>query len=273
MRILTIVAVAAALAAPAAAAEPIELADTGGPFPAGPFMTVIDTFDGGVNLGNWSFFGNPANPIEIIDAEAGPHGAFLRTPCDGTTVCLDSFAPPLRTQLGVPSMFLGDYRATGVASLAIDVAIFGPPGVTTGNRPLTLILVSDNGTPDDFGDDIWVNTVNNHNIPAPNGHWQRYTYRVPSASETLPPGWAVNRGTGDDDADWNEAMKNVSQVRFFFGDLELFYIFQNWDIGVDNIRIARGGGGAAALLGEAAERLRRSAGSERSGLRDDDGRR
>ena len=57
--------------------------------------------------------------------------------------------------------------------------------------------------------------------------------------------------------DWNSLITDVDQLRFFWGDPELFYIFQMWDIGMDNVAInavpepetlAALGFGMAALL-------------------------
>jgi hypothetical protein len=75
------------------------------------------------------------------------------------------------------------------------------------------------------------------NIPAANGAWRRYDLRVPAASATLPAGWVVQQGTGDDDADCNTLIADVTQAGFFFGDPSFFFIFQQWDLGVDNVRI------------------------------------
>ena len=214
----------------------LSLAASAGPIPQGPRMTFIEDFETGTNTGNWSFFGNPANPIEVIEASGGHPGAFLHSTCEGLG-CLDTFAPQFRTEVGVDSIFTGDYRAKGVTSLGLDTAIFGPEFVSTGDRPLTLVLVNDNGTADVFEDDVSVFLRTRRNIPAPNGHWRSYSYLVPSQSATLPRRWAVFQGTGDADADWNAVIENVTQVIFMYGDPELFYIFQQWEIGVDNLRI------------------------------------
>jgi hypothetical protein len=198
-------------------------------------LTFVETFDR-TNVGRWSFFGNPSNPIEVREASGGNPGAYLHSTCGGLD-CLDTFAPELRTELGVASLFTGDYRAKGVTHLGVDLAVFGPPGVTTGGRPLTLILRHDPGTPGDPSDDAVVYRLGARNIPPPTGRWRSYLFPVPSARATLPPGWQVLQGTGNDDADWNTVVGSVTQASFFFGDPTFFFIFQQWELGVDNLRI------------------------------------
>jgi len=205
------------------------------PAPAGK-LTFVEDFESAGFVGGWSFFGSPGNGIEIVEEGGGHPGRFLHSTCMGLG-CLDTFAPELRTQVGVGSVFTGDYRAKGVDTLGVDLAVFGPPGVTTGGRPLTLILRNDGGTPGTVADDVVVYRVGARNIPAPDGAWRSYAFRVPSARATLPPGWQVLQGTGNDDADWNQVVGAVTQVGFFFGDPQFFFIFQQWELGVDSLRI------------------------------------
>jgi hypothetical protein len=198
-------------------------------------VTFVEAFDL-TNTGRWSFFGTPANPIEVREASGGNPGAYLHSTCGGLA-CLDTFAPELRTELGLASLFTGDYRAKGVTHLGVDLAVFGPPGVTTGGRPLSLILRHDPGTPGQPLDDLVLYRVGARNIPAATGTWRRYDFRVPAASVSLPAGWAVLQGSGDADADWSAVVADVTQASFFFGDPSFFFIFQQWELGVDNVRI------------------------------------
>ena len=198
--------------------------------------TFIEDFETGTNTGIWSYFGDPANFVEVLEADGGNPDKFLHATCAGLG-CLDTFAPQLRTQEGVASIFTGDYRAKGVIALGVDLATFGPPFVTTAGRPLHLLLRHDPGTPDDPFDDVVVYRNGHRNIPSANGRWRRYSFRVPSDRTTLPPTWQVLQGTGDDDADWNLVIGDVSQVTYFYGDPQLFFIFQQWELGVDNLSI------------------------------------
>ncbi len=207
------------------------------PTPGNP-VNIVEDFERG-NTGNWSFFGDPDNPIEVIETSGGNPGAYLHSTCEGLN-CLDTFAPELRTELGVPSVFNGDYRARAVSALGVDLAVLDVDFSSLG-RPLTLILRNDSGTPGDFGDDVVVYRLGSRNVPQPNGRWRRYDFRVPSASLTLPAGWQVFQGTGNDDADWNTVIQDVDQASFFFGDPQFFFIFQQWELGVDNVRIQLAG--------------------------------
>lgn len=196
----------------------------------------VETFDQGSNVGGWSFFGDPHNRIEVIEPKDGNPGAYLHATC-GQFGCLDTYAPQLRTEIGAESIFTGDYRARKVTKVGVDIAIFG--AANTGWRPLSLILRNDNGTPYEWMDDVTVFWTGTKMIPMPNGVFKEFDFFVPSESTTLPKGWKVMYGysTGDDDADWNTVITNVSQITFFYGDPEMFFMFQLWDLGVDNPRI------------------------------------
>ena len=203
----------------------------------GPKLTFVEGFETGSNTGNWSFFGDPTTGLEVIDPSGGNPGSFWHSLCGEGLACLDTFAPQLRTQVGVESIFTGDYRGKGVTTMGVDLAVLGPPGVTTGGRPLTLILRHDADTPDDPFDDVVVYRLGKRNIPSDDGNWRQYRFQVPSSKTTLPNGWLVLQGSGDDDADWNQVIQDVSQAEYFFGDPTFFFIFQQWELGVDNLRI------------------------------------
>jgi len=182
-------------------------------------------FEDGVNDGGWTF-GNTS--FETLEPEGGNPGAYLRNDF------LDTFAAQPRTALGMDSFFVGDYRARGVTSVGIDLAIFHADYTTQG-RPLSVILYEDGGTPDDSTDDCRIYYVGGHPTPMPNGIWQTYRFRVPASSPTLPQGWTVQGCSGmTEDEAWNRVVTGVDQLRFFTGDPDLFFIFQVWDIGLDN---------------------------------------
>jgi hypothetical protein len=197
---------------------------------AGKFKsTYFVGFEDGINEGGWTF-GNPF--IETRELEGGNPGAYIRSNL------LDTFAAQPRTTLGLRrSIFHGDYRARGVTFVAIDLAVFSVDFSTQG-RPLSLILFDDGGTPDVAIDDCSVFRVGGHPTPMPNGTWQPYRFRVPAHSTTLPPGWALQGCPGlTEDEAWNRVITGVDQLRFFTGDPEGIFIFQVWDIGLDNPRI------------------------------------
>ena len=211
--------------------------------------TFVETFEDHSNVGNWSFFDMGRKGIEVIETEGGNPGAYLHTGL-GKNGWLDTFAPQLHTKVGGQCMFTGDYRAKGVVQVGIDVAIFGPDNslppppplddrVNTEGRPLSLLLRYDAGTPEDYSDDLTAYYIGDTNIPMPDSSFEEYTIAIPSQSTTLPEGWNLwgDYTVGEEDAVWNEVIASVSEVTFFFGNPEMFFIYQPWDIGVDNVRI------------------------------------
>ena len=207
-----------------------------------PDPSFVETFDRNRNEGNWSFFGNPDNKIEIIERDGGNPGSFLHARCQYPFGCLDTYAPKLRTQLFTSSVFTGDYHAKGVTHIGVDIAVFGPEYVTTEGRPLSLILRNDNDTPDDLSDDIQIYYIGTKMIPQPTGQFKSFGFEIPSGNTTMPKGWNVFYGTssGDKDADWNKVMSNVTQFTFFYGNPEMFFMFQQWELGADNVWITFG---------------------------------
>jgi len=202
--------------------------------------TFVETFDKHSNVGGWSYFGNPDNRIEVFEPQDGNPGAFIHATCDPATLrCLDTYAPQLRTQVGVSSIFTGDYRDKKVVMVGVDLVTFGPELVTTEARPLSLLLRNDNGTPSDWTDDVVAYWIGSRNIPHECGQFKEYVIEIPSQSTTLPKGWGImpGYGSGDDDADWNTAITNVTQITFFYGNPEMFFIFQQWELGFDNVAI------------------------------------
>lgn len=186
-----------------------------------------ETFDSG-NEGDWTY----GNPQTHIAATGGNPGAYL-----SSGQFLDTFAPILRTQSTV-SAFQGDYRSMGVTGVGVDLVQLSS-FTTTGGRPCTLMLVHDNGTPGDPFDDTAAYFLG-PNIPAFGDGWVSYDYDVPSADVGLPSGWQL-LNLGDIGAppahDWDTVVQDVSRVQFFYGDPTFFFIFQQWEVGADNVRI------------------------------------
>jgi hypothetical protein len=187
----------------------------------------VETFDGGGNTGGWSYgTGN-----EVIEPTGGNPGAYLHDPI------VDTFAPQPATTLGVVSPFVGNYRVMGVIRVGIDLITHAVDFSAEG-RPLSLILYSDNSTPGNFDDDWGAYTIGPTNIPLPGQGWVAYDFVVPSQSTTLPPGWTfIQFGGSAPPPNWLGLINKVSQLRFFYGNPEKFFIFQQWDIGLDDPRI------------------------------------
>jgi len=134
-----------------------------------------------------------------------------------------------------------------VIALAADFRIFSV-STTAEERPMSLVLVSDAGTPRDPTDDLFVFYVGPENIPMPGRGWGNYEFEVPSGSPTLPfprsetegePGWVATRGdvftpAPDPDAAWNAVIEDVDQVIFWFHDPRYFAFIQTCDVGMAN---------------------------------------
>ena len=190
--------------------------------------TFMESFEGGSNEGNWTF-GSPNGAIEPFGGNpmAYFHDSFL-----------DTFAPRPRTAFGAASEFTGDYREKGVTSVGIDLILFAVDFSAEG-RPLTVMLISDNSTPADFSDDWAAYLIGPDNVPLVGEGWLSYDFDIPSQSETLPLGWqTVVLGPNSPVVpDWNDVITDVAQLRYFYGDPTFFFIFQVWDLGMDNPRI------------------------------------
>jgi len=181
--------------------------------------------------GGWSWGG----PADSTPPTGGFPFDYRRT--DG----IDTFAPNLRTSGA--SVFTGDYRALGVSALGVDLRSFAIDFPSSCQRPLSLVLHNDNGTPGNFADDTFVYFVGPDDILCVDGLWRSYSVDVPSQSSTLPAGWAVDpNATVAPDVVWNRVIGAVTQVGWFFGDPTYFFIFQMWTVGADNPTIAFHGG-------------------------------
>jgi hypothetical protein len=173
------------------------------------------------NEGEWTF----GNDFEEVRTEGGNPDEYLNN------YYLDTIGPHARTSWGVESVFVGNYREEGVVGLSADL-LLNHVDFTALQRPVTLILHYTNGTPDDFSDDL---RVYNKGRMFNTAVWTTYSYEVPSYSEELPNGWDVWWGSDlTEDEIWNIVIENVDRVGFFVGDPEYFYIFQMWDVGLDN---------------------------------------
>lgn len=186
--------------------------------------TFVEDFETGGNEGGWTF----GNSFESITQEGTRPGYFLRN------VYLDTFAPWPSTN-GAPSAFTGDYRARNVTLIGVDFRIFNVD-ITARGRQLSLILTNDSGTPGDASDDCGIYTVSPKYLPHPGRTWKQFDFVVPSALPVMPPQWGTfgNCGALTDDEVWNLVITDVDTVSFFGGDPTFFYIFQLWDVAIDN---------------------------------------
>ena len=150
----------------------------------------------------------------------------------------DTFTPRAQTTLGVTSVFHGDYRAAGVTDMGIDLKTFANQFPNSCMRPISIQLVSDPGTPGNFGDDTYVYFVSSQQAPCAGEGWKSYDFAVPAASAVLPAGWAIDpNNPGAPDAVWNQVIEDVDQVQWWYGDPTFFFIFEQWSVGLDNPRM------------------------------------
>lgn len=187
--------------------------------------TFTESFTGGSNHGGWTF----GTTNGRIETPGGNPGTYFHDPF------VDSFAPQPRTTWGVESEFTGNYRERNVTAVGVDLVIFRVD-FSAAERPLTVMLISDNGTPNNFNDDWAAYQIGDLNVPTPGQGWRSFSFEIPSQSQTLPAGWSTiafgpNSPTSPD---WNDVITDVDQLRFFFGNPEFFFIFQAWDLGLDN---------------------------------------
>jgi len=140
--------------------------------------TFTETFDGGSNAGGWTFgTGN-----EVVEPTGGNPGAWLHDSF------VDTFAPQPRTTQ--PSVFTGDLRHRGVSLIGVDLLTVLVDFSAEG-RPLTLMLISDQGTPADPDDDWAAYLMGPTNVPLPGQGWLSYSFDVPTAERSLPAGWGT----------------------------------------------------------------------------------
>ena len=190
--------------------------------------TTTETFDGPLDQATWRL-----GTLDEIEDAGGNPGAFLRNRQ------LDAAVPAPVFVGTAPSAFVGDYRAAGVTSIAIDVNVFAASIGVDRSRTLTLLLMSEMGTPDDPSDDCAVYFVGNRSLPRVGSGWQTYPFHLPSGKTRLPPGWSVSgacAGLSPDDA-WNAVVTGVTRVSFPFADPGTAWYFQVWDVGLDNVRV------------------------------------
>jgi hypothetical protein len=190
-------------------------------------VTFVETFDTG-NEGSWTY----GAPGETIEPSGGNPGPYLRSPG------IDTFAPRPHTQpFGVVSEFTGDFRARKVTQVGMDL-ITHYVDFSAADRNFSVILYSDNNTPADFDDDWGAYFVGADLIPEPGDGWRSFSFDIPSQETSLPAGWGfIQFGSSPPPFDWNALITKVRQLQFFYGDPMLLYIFQVWDVGLDNASI------------------------------------
>ncbi|MGD9693030.1 MAG: hypothetical protein AB7G17_09605 [Phycisphaerales bacterium] len=189
-----------------------------------PCTTVTASLDNGNNSTGWTFGG----PSQSQPLTGGNPGGYVRTDF------LDTFAPQPHCANNA-TMFTGDYWSRSVSKIGVDLQTFRVD-FGAGGRPLSVLLMCDNGTPADSSDDYAAYYIGIENVPIPGEGWKRFEFAVPSRSASTPPGWDyIQFGpNAPSNPDWQDVLRNVTQLRFFYGNPTFFFIFQTWDLGIDN---------------------------------------
>ncbi len=192
-----------------------------------PAVCAVEDFEDGVADYGWSF-----GFADVVQSTGGNPGYWLNNPS------LDTFAPILSTEEGAAD-FTGDYRAMGVTAISFDARTdyidFGPVPIE-----MSVLLRDTKGTPSVDDDDYayFPGAI----IPQPGEGWLHYEFIIPSAStEAVPAGWSGGWvGDGENfrpGIDWNDVITGVDVVEIWWFHPAYFGIFQNWNVGVDNITI------------------------------------
>lgn len=191
--------------------------------PASAQLPFVETFDSGSNVGSWSLGPPSSNP-----SSGGNPDWYI-------SALVDTFAPQPRS-FDTSSTFAGDYRARGVESVGIDLLTINVQFPF--DRELTLILANDNGTPGNTTDDCQVYFLGTKRVPQIGAGWRSFDFFVDSQSTTMPAGWKPLGPCTDPDTAWNAVITDVSYVKYFYGNPEFFFIFDQWTVGLDNARIS-----------------------------------
>ncbi len=191
---------------------------------------LYDGFDDGTNQGGWFY-----NPGDVIESTGGNPGGWLHQPV------ADTFGPIFTS---TADNFTGDFRAAGVDLLDFDARLDGLQFGDGSGFEMCLLLRDTKGTPD-VGDDDYAYFVG-PNIPLKGAGWKHFDFAIPSQSvEPVPAGW-TGGWVGDPTSfrpgiDWNDVITSVDRVEIHWLNPAFFAIFQQWNVGHDNIAFHAGG--------------------------------
>jgi hypothetical protein len=219
-RALSLSLLALATAAPLARAD----GSTGGPIP------LLDDFEGGSNEGGWSY-----NPGDVIESTGGNPGGWWHQ------ATADTFGPIIASTN--PDL-AGDWRAADVDLVSFDAQLLDLDFGTGAGFQMTVLLRDSKGTTS-IDDDDFAYLVGDE-VPLKGAGWKSFSIPIPSQdTSALPAGWTGGH-TGDSThfrpgIDWNDVITSVDRVEIWWIDPALFAIFQQWNIGLDNVVIRADG--------------------------------
>ncbi|MBC8425535.1 hypothetical protein H8E07_15565 [bacterium] len=197
--------------------------------------TVTADFEGGINLGDWTYL----HYAEGINPSGGNPGGWYYYSFGFT------FAPILQCAPETP-YFTGNYAEAGVTRISGDFQTTYCENGGAHTFPFTVLLRNNMGTPGDIEDDVYVYPTPTEPIPWLGEGWKHFDFDIPSsftgAPGELPAGWlGGSYWTGGDifpsDVTFHDVISNVSQVEFWWMHPAWFAIIVAWDVGADNITI------------------------------------
>ncbi len=193
-------------------------------------MATFDNFDTGINKAGWTY-----NTGDVIEATGGNPGGYLHQPV------ADTFAPIFTT---TSSKLKGDWRAAGVSRLTFDAILHDMNFGNGSGFEMSILLRDTKGTAGVTDDDyaFYVGP----NIPLKGAGWKSFDFAIPSQDTSAVPlgwkgGWAGDGGMFRPGVTWNDVITSVDQVEIFWLNPEFFAIFQQWNVGHDNMAIHASG--------------------------------
>lgn len=191
--------------------------------------TFVDDFEGGSNFASWAFI----RGSDVIESTGGNPGFYLHQPT------YDTFAPILESLPGTGTPFEGNYAAAGVTRISWDAITQGMDFGDGSGTSMSLVLRDAKGTLT-VDDDDFVYFVG-PNIPLVGEGWVHYDVTIPSGETDIPAGW---KGAWVGDCEnlrpgvtWADVLSNVEQVELWWLDPCFSALFQQWNVGVDNLEI------------------------------------
>jgi len=198
---------------------------------------IHDDFEGGLNPDRWDVSVAPG----VIAPEGGNPGAWLSTE-ERISYGVDFRSVPPK---GSP---LAKALSLGLTSFSFDFQ----RQPTTCDRPgayqrVMLILTVTHGTPDDYEDDDFAYAFGDQ-VPDDIGVWLHQSFKIPSDSPDLPPGWT---GGYIEDPEhfragvtWADFIRQVDEVDVDTVTPFEFHIDGCYNAGIDSIVIGYDSGDA-----------------------------
>ena len=193
-------------------------------------MATYDNFDTGLNKGGWNY-----NPGDVIESIGGSPGGYLHQPV------ADTFGPIFQSD---NNRLVGDWRAAGVDNLSFDGILHNMIFGNGSGFEMSILLRDTKGTPG-VNDDDYAYFVG-PNIPLKGAGWKSFDFNIPSQDTSAVPagwwgGWSGDGTQFRPGVTWNDIITSVDKVEIHWLNPSFFAIFQQWDVGLDNIAV-RGNG-------------------------------